>query len=344
MIYNFDAINPLAHEWAHILADRNIEVTLVNHRRSINCQREDLEILQLNDFNPTLSDRYEFILLPWLPSRRNLVHFLVHWLKLGFPNTLWIDHNPVNGRDKEGLILKILRRENLKKFFRLIHGTNHLDPLGLKSLNIPHPIFLSAFENSKAPIKNQPTASLNLAFIGRLDEQKGLEELPKLTRMISEATRVSINWIIAGNNPNLNKVTETIEDLKRIPNVSVESHVYGKNCPDYFIEYALLKADFMIAPYLQVTASGSISLAIALNTETISLGERYPLGVDLFKGKLVHSMSKDNLVPFINNHLYYKNENKNKISKNYSEEKKDHNYACGVILLSIIENLRKTNM
>jgi hypothetical protein len=339
LIYNFDAVNPLAHEWAHILADRNLNVTLVNHRKSIDCTYESIKILEINDFQPKFSDRYEFIFLPWLPPRKTINKFLIDWMKMGFPYIFWIDHNPVRNRDKVGILLRILRKRKIMRVMRLTHGKNSFESLKINEMYFPHPIFLNAFENTETLDASTSKADLNLAFVGRLDKQKGLSKLPHLTRLISEGTGTSIKWIIAGNNPNMCAVEETIKELEEIPRVSIESYIYGKKCPDHFIKHALSESDFMIAPYLQVTASGTISLAIALDTETISLSEKYPLGLDLFKDKSIHCLSEGNLVSFINKSIRGKEQNG--IIRDYKREKNEHNNFCGDNLLNLVAKIKE---
>ena len=339
LLYNFDAVNPLAHEWAHILSDQKLSVSLVNHRQSINCTYERIEIRQMNEFRPKFGDRYDFIFLPWLPPRKTLIHFLFDWMKLGFPYVFWIDHNPVRNRDKVGIILRILRKRKIIRVIRLTHGKNSFESLKINEMYFPHPIFLNAFENTEMLDASTSKADLNLAFVGRLDKQKGLSKLPHLTRLISEGTGASIKWIIAGNNPNMCEVEDTIKELEKIPRVSIESYIYGKKCPDKFINYALSESDFMIAPYLQVTASGTISLAIAMGTEIISLSESYPLGLDVFTNKSIHCLSESRLVPFINKSIHQ--EEVKGIKYNYKQEKNAHNYLCGQNLINLVTKIKE---
>lgn len=336
IIYNFDAINPLAHEWAHILADKRINVTLVNHRTSIECKSSGIKVEFLAEFKPSFRNHFDLIFLPWIPSRGHLLRFLFDWAKCGFPLIIWIDHNPVLGRDREGLILKILRYVRIKKICRVVHGTNSVDGDKPVEIYFPHPIFVNAFENSSYINRVKSEKQLNLAFIGRLDEQKGFFDIPRIAESISLKMEIPQNWIIAGNNPDLKAVQKVVDSLQEIPNVSVEAHAYGKKCPDEFIQIALLASHFLLAPYKQITASGTISLAIASGTEIISLSESVPIGLESFHRELIHCIDEDHLVDFIKLRMKQKS---TKLQNTHSYRSKIQNYnkLCGENFVKILE-------
>jgi len=335
LIYNFDAINPLAHEWAHILVDQQSKVTLVNHRESIDCQFTNLEVYSIENFKPDSRHNFDILFLPWIPSRRYLRRFILDWVKIGFPQIIWIDHNPVQGRDREGILLKFLRQSKRKKLRRLVHGVNPIPGEESKRIYFPHPIFMNAFESFNVLIPEKINTEFNFSFIGRLDAQKGLYELPKLAEKISKGLGFPTKWIVAGNNPNMNQVSEIVESIKRLENVTVEAHIYGKKCPDSLIREALKTSHFLIAPYNQVTASGTIALAIASGTEIISLGGTAPIGLESFQDKLLHCIKEEQLIDFLRSRI--KN---NAISfelnpKVTSRLKEEHNKLCGENFLAI---------
>lgn len=333
LIYNFDAINPLAHEWAHILVDLQSQVTLVNHRESIKCRDKRITIFLLDDFKPSIKSNFDLLFLPWIPSRKYFMRFFKDWIKVGLPEIVWIDHNPVQGRDREGLLLKLLRSSTNLKVRRLVHGTNPLTFSDTNCIYFPHPIFMNAFEGSnRCTVKKDPTV-FNFAFIGRLDEQKGLFELPRLAEVISKGLSISTKWIIAGNNPDMDQALQIVESIKELPKVTVEAHIYGKKCPDKIIKNTLEKSHFLIAPYNQVTASGTISLALASNTEIISLSKSVPLGLNDFEDRMLHCIKEDDLVNFLRSRI---GKDEVLISRNSAKNqnlKKAHNEQCGKIFL-----------
>lgn len=329
LIYNFDAINPLAHEWAHILVDLHSQVTLVNHRESIKCQDKRIKINMLDDFKPSSKSNFDLLFLPWIPSRKYFKRFLKDWIKVGLPEIVWIDHNPVHGRDRQGLLLKFLRSSTNFKVRRLVHGMNSISRSDTKPIYFPHPIFMNAFEGSNSRTEIKDPKVMNFAFIGRLDKQKGLFELPRLAEMISNGLNISTKWIIAGNNPDMDEALQIVELIKDLPNVRVESHIYGKKCPDEIIKNTLDKSHFLIAPYNQVTASGTISLALASDTEIISLSKSVPLGLDEFEDRMLHCIKEADLINFLRSRI-----GKNEIlmlpsSAKNQNSKTAHNQQCG---------------
>jgi hypothetical protein len=335
LIYNFDAINPLAHEWAHILVDQESKVTLVNHRESIDCQLKDLEVYSIENFRPSSRNNFDILFLPWIPSRRHLPKFISDWLKIGFPQIIWIDHNPVQGRDKEGVLLKFLRRSTHKKIRRLVHGMNSIPIKESQTIYFPHPIFMNAFETSEVCIPEKSFKEFNFAFIGRLDVQKGLYELPKLAEKISKGLGFPTKWIIAGNNPNMNQVSEIVESIRSLENVTVEAHIYGKKCPDSHIQDALKTSHFLIAPYNQVTASGTIALAIAVGTEIISLSATEPIGLERFQDKLLHFVQEEHLIEFLRSRMKNKAISLKSNLEATTRMKEEHNKLCGENFLVI---------
>ena len=343
LIYNFDSVNPLAHEWAHILVDHQVNVTLVNHREAIECQSKNILVRSIASFQPKYKGEFDALFLPWIPSRRYFLKFLIDWARCGFSPIIWIDHNPIKGRDREGLILKILRRSFSSRIIKVIHGDNLLSRHQSVHVYFPHPIFMNAFENTFCEHRKKSKTQLNLAFIGRLDEQKGFFELPRFAESISNGIDIPTNWIIAGNNQNLIKVQEVIDDLKRLPNVSVEAHTYGKKCPDEFIMLALKSSDFLLAPYKQVTASGTISLAIALGTEVISIGNSVPIGLEPFQGHSIHSMEQDELIDFMQTRIGDKRDDSFLAESEKAHIARQHNDACAKNFLKCVELAREVS-
>lgn len=337
LIYNFDSVNPLAHEWAHLLDECRVNVTLVNHRKTIDCQSESISVNSIKFFKPECKGQFDVIFLPWIPSREYLVKFYMDWIKCGFPPIVWIDHNPIKGRDREGMILKFLRKSPSNRIIRVVHGTNSLSGHDNQSVYFLHPIYLNAFENIDCEPVKYPADQLNLSFIGRLDEQKGFFELPRYAELISKGTETPINWIIAGNNHNLARVQVVIDALRNLPNVSVEAHIYGKKCPDEFIMKAITSSDFLLAPYRQITASGTIALAIALGTEVISIGNSIPTGLEEFFEESLHFINDDNLVEFVQEKLIEKKESKIQIESKRTNYVRKYNEMCAERFLTFIE-------
>jgi len=341
LIYNFDAINPLAHEWAHILVDQQSKVTLVNHRESLSCQLKNLAVYSIENFRPSSRNKFDLLFLPWIPSHRYLRKFILDWLKLGFPQIIWIDHNPVQGRDKEGVLLKFLRRSPHKKIRRLVHGMNYISAQESQEIYFPHPIFMNAFESTEGCIPEKSSEEFNFAFIGRLDVQKGLYKLPKLAGKISEELGFPTKWIIAGNNPNINQVSEIVESIRRLANVKVEAHIYGKKCPDSHIRDALETSHFLIAPYNQVTASGTIALAIAAGTEIISLSGTEPIGLENFQDKLLHCVKEEHLIEFLRSRMKNKAISLKSNPEATTRMKEEHNKLCGENFLAIARSCER---
>ena len=338
LILNYDALNPLAHEWAHILNDGTGQVTLINHRSSIVCRESELEVIDISEIKGVKNRPIDVMFLPWLPSRKFLATTFLVWLNNSRPNVFWIDHNPATGRDREGLVLRFLRKSGSTKIHRLVHTGKTMGENQPLLPAIPHPIFSHAFENLKNDYTNQKKERLTISFIGRLDDQKGINSLPRIARLISKAIGKPILWKIAGNNPNIDYVKAIIQEIEEIPDVFVESHIYGKNCPDELIYKSLVTSHFLIAPYNRITASGTFALALACSTQIVCLGESEPLGLEPFLGKSIHCIDESQLVKFLQT-----NEHK-KITPDI--QKNDialHNKDCHDHFISVVNTIRKNN-
>jgi hypothetical protein len=338
LIMNYDALNPLAHEWAHILNDGTRQITLINHRSSIVCRESELEVIDISEIKRIKNRPFEVMFLPWLPSRKFLVTTFLVWLNNGRPNVFWIDHNPATGRDREGLILRVLRRNRSTKVRRLVHTGNTRAEYEPVIQAIPHPVFSHAFENLKKYSSNQKKERLTISFIGRLDDQKGLNSLPRIAHLISNALGKPTYWNISGNNPNIDYVKAIIQKIEEIPNVVVESHIYGKNCPDELIYKALVTSHFLIAPYNRITASGTFALALACSTQIVCLGETEPLGLQPFLGKSIHCIDESQLIQFLQTDEFKKimpNVQKNDIAS--------HNKNCHDQFFYIVNATRKNH-
>ena len=341
LIYNFDAVNPLAHEWSHILVEQNMRVTLIDHRESIRCSESRIRLVPLGSFKARKRDDYDAIFVPWLPSRRYFFKFLIDWIKCGVPQVYWIDHNPILGRDRHGILLQFLRNQRSTRLQRVVHSAITESSAEPKLKTLLHPVFLHAFEDIPKKDIDKPSEVITFAFIGRLDDQKGFFELPKFAELISNEVSLETKWIVAGNNSELDKVQRTVDEISRIPKVSVEAYIYGKKCPSEYIYKALLSANFLVAPYQQITASGTISLAIACGTEVISLNSSAPLGLEAFDELYIHCVKTQDITRFLRMRIKA-NQLDDKTKCSITEARlREHNLLCGKKFIELHESTRK---
>jgi glycosyltransferase involved in cell wall biosynthesis len=266
------------------------------------CHDSSIDVIDAQGFRALKERSFDAIFMPWLPPRKLLMSTFALWLKNGRPNVYWIDHNPVAGRDKRGFIIRALNYKKFSKVHKLEHS-NSLEKNGLqRNLGIPHPVLCHAFENLPSPITYEKAVGLRFAFIGRLDDQKGISKLPGIAMSIAKEFNEPTYWKIAGNNSNVEYVKSIVRELENIPNVHIESHIFGKNCPQELLRKALADSNFLLAPYARITASGTFALALACSTEIISLSEDKPIGLPSFLGTSIHCIDSTQLIKFLKTH------------------------------------------
>ncbi len=131
--------------------------------------------------------------------------------------------------------------------------------------SVPHLPFIAyaAWARALAPDARQGT-SCGLLVLGHMREDKGLDRLPAILKLLPGAVRrqLSISFTGQGN------CGETIEAVARL--VTVTRAPADHFLSDAEIAQELAKGDVLLAPYPLVSASGSVVLALSRGLRVIA--------------------------------------------------------------------------
>lgn len=179
----------------------------------------------------------------------------------------FVYHNPPSVRRRRGLA-GFLEMQLSKRSHVIVHSewlANCLPP-GVKTHTVlPHPPYSAVARYSRIMEVNSTETSAvpSVAFIGALRADKGVADLPKISRSSNAKWRL----VVVGD-------PDGIAELKlSMPSGSdrqVVPAVYGRPPSDDEMVEALKKCTVVIAPYRQVSESGSIHFAYALASQVLA--------------------------------------------------------------------------
>ena len=284
-IFDFNPTNPYAYEWALLLAKYDFNVVYIH--QSTPFKRKNTRSLTVFEWNKLSFRDLNFrgtsiFFLPWLPARSYFFKFILFWLILRFPRIAWVDHTPNLGRTKEGVVINSFRKIKSTKLLRVTHSGVPSGPANSNNFVVPHPIFFNyanifGFESKHYNCKDK------IIFFGRINKQKGADLLPELVRILNfklHAQNRKINFAIIGTGD-----PETLDYLKKefkkntLSNINLKLPTTGQLTGDYALLYELANSVCVIAPYRDIAASSTASLAIALCKTVLFFGDRKPPGL-----------------------------------------------------------------
>jgi len=167
-----------------------------------------------------------------------------------------------------------------------------------------HPIFFNYVEYLKLLLgKNFDLRTKQIILFGRINSQKGIDMIPEITAGLAEPMR-SINKvikiIIVGTSKiSLDPIFAEIDALD-CPFVVVERKITSSSIGELDLAAQIYESSLVIAPYRELTASATVSLAIAFDKPVILMGERYPDGIDSAKIKEYIFLTQNSITQFTN--------------------------------------------
>lgn len=284
-VFDFNPTNPYAYEWALLLAKYNFRVIYIHQptpfirKKTSTLSVLEWDKLSLRDLNFRGTSIF---FLPWLPARAYFFKFILFWVILRFPRIAWVDHTPNMGRTKEGLVINNFRKIKNTKLLRVTHSGV---PSGIANSNnsvVNHPIFFNyskvfGFESKHYNCKNK------IIFFGRINRQKGADLLPELARILnsklhSQNRKIDFVIIGGGDPKTLDYLKNEFED-NSFSNINLNLQTAGQLIGDFDLLNELASSVCVVAPYRDVAASSTASLAIALWKTVLFFGDRKPPGL-----------------------------------------------------------------
>jgi glycosyltransferase involved in cell wall biosynthesis len=195
------------------------------------------------------------IVFLWTNGVRDLL--VVRLLVMTRRHVAFIDHNPIPARSPSGLqgqLLAAMRRD--PRIGRLVHGA-HLTS-GVKDLVprvVGHPSYArwaALNDVERLPMTGQCVRAL---FLGVIRQDKGSAELPALVR---ELVSLGMHVTIAGRGDLRGEEWNDLQSNDRVRIVGGGRHV-----SDSEIAEALRECSVLVAPYRDVTMSGSVLMALS---------------------------------------------------------------------------------
>ncbi len=302
LLFDFNPINPLGFEWAHILSKSNNLLTYIYNDDFDQIRpTQTLSQIPWSSFRTKHINQEIILFLPWFPRRIYFIKLIFFWLLNRFPRIIWIDHNFGQTRDNSGLVLFFLRKFKSKRFIRTIHSS-YSGNLSLGGLL--HPIFFNYVEYLKPLLnKNFDLRSAQIILFGRINSQKGIDMIPEITERLAESMR-SINKVIkiiivGTSRMYLDPILAEIDALD-CPFVVVERKISSSPISELDLAAQIYESNLVIAPYRELTASATVSLAIAFDKPVILMGETYPDGIDSAKIKEFIFLAQNSITKFTN--------------------------------------------
>ena len=176
--------------------------------------------------------------------------------RLGVPTVL-IVHNPVSSRDPRNRVIDSMRtnatrvvvhEERLRGYFdRQVQVVSHPSYSGWKDAQERSKVASSDADSSGRPV---------LLFFGTFRRDKGIEDLASIDEWATE--RGAVLRIVVGKVP---PSEQPLIDRCVTAEVLTDRETYT---PDAILYRELSRADVLVAPYSDVTASGTIILALTM--------------------------------------------------------------------------------
>jgi len=284
-IIDFNPTNPYAYEWALLLAKYNFNVVYIHQptpfirKNTSTLTVLDWKKLSLRDFNFRGTSIF---FLPWLPARSYFFRFILFWVILRFPRIAWVDHTPNMGRTKEGVVINNLRKIKNTKLLRVTHYGVPSGTANSNNFVVNHPIFFN-YANIFGFESKHYNCQDKIIFFGRINIQKGADLLPELIRILNSklhAQNRKIDFAIIGTaDPGtLDYLTNEFKK-NTLSNIDLKVQITGQFIGDYTLLNELANSVCVVAPYRDVAASSTASLAIALCKTVLFFGDRKPPGL-----------------------------------------------------------------
>jgi len=154
---------------------------------------------------------------------------------------------------------------------------------GRQSKVVPHMPFseYAAWARSIAPDAASPSAC-RFVILGKIRPDKGLNRLPAIFKFVPKEVRkrISISFVGRGD------CSAVISELKSL--VSIKNMPSARIIGDVEIAQELAKSDVLLAPYSNVSASGTVVLALSRGLRVIAYDA----------GALAEVVAPDGLAPF----------------------------------------------
>lgn len=159
---------------------------------------------------------------------------------------------------------------------------------------IPNAVDLSLFTTRHPKPKQVDSNKLNLLFIGRFEERKGLPHLLQSLKYLPSNLKAQITLNIIGSGPQIQLVKKQIKELNNKPTINLLGYVSDSQKAAY-----LQHSDLFIAP-----STGGESFGIVL-IESLAAGTPVIAGNnDGYSYLLRHYPYKDGIVDVTNHHLF----------------------------------------
>lgn len=151
---------------------------------------------------------------------------------------------------------------------------------------IPNGVDIKKFNPDNLPLEQYKDGKINILFVGRLEERKGvkylLESWEKLT-----VSQKSLRLILIGDGPLRKEVAEKIKTLPRKENIVWKKNIREELLPDYYAT-----ADIFVSPATHAESFGIVLLeAMASGKPIVAFANRgYSL---ILKEQAKHSLSEN---------------------------------------------------
>lgn len=294
LIIDFGSYSPYGHELAHLFINSQFDFDICYWRPYYSCpplKHKEIPFDHLSKYAAGI----QRIVLPYLPPKEAIPKIFSLWAKLGFPYVLWIDHNPRTGREKSGVLLRVLRNVKTSRILKLEHG-NSQNPTADK---IIHPVFSSLLtDNVREDEVKRVVPVFTACLIGRIDDQKGLNRLDSIIEHLTPVLRAlgySLKLQVVGNAVKPLEVADFLDSLRTRHNIDLVHSLYGKACPTKELIDTLASSNLLLAPYQSMTASGTIALALATSIPTLVIGgnRKSPIGFENFENSSIYHIRNE---------------------------------------------------
>jgi len=195
--------------------------------------------------------RRDIVIMTWLISKQDLLAGLI-LVAIG-RQVIYVDHNPTPARalpcGRERLMNRMRRSEAL----RVVHTAYLRDQIGdARCLVARHPSYLRWVGRFGARCGSRANQAL---FLGALRRDKGAQDLPTLTRALSGA---NVSTVIAGRGLIPGMTLEQMFSCADFVSLGLR-----RTLSDHEVAEQLRASGVLLAPYRDVTMSGSIMMALS---------------------------------------------------------------------------------
>jgi glycosyltransferase involved in cell wall biosynthesis len=285
-ILDFNNTNPIGFEWACLLTKSGRDIEYVYKNKSVMPTYNAFKLKEIMWKN--FSSKHLFkhskniIFLPWMPPRKEFFRLLLTVYQLRAHNILWLDHNPISQRAKNGIVLKFLRKTKNKKFIRIVHGGVKDKFRNNNTYVLPHPIFFN-YVSTRILNKTNVNTIPSILYFGRICRQKGADLLPDILSNLDNflnLKKTKIKFTVIGQIDALEpELFNVLKDLN-LNSIDFRLKVNSTLIPEQELLNELIQCDLVFAPYRSITESGTASLALALSKPVFFVSSSIPTSLD----------------------------------------------------------------